>query len=79
MTSERQDQYIALIEDLLRCDNGKEPEILDAKAELIDPDFLKMTMQVATHFAHQGNQDSAQFLFHITRELSKQLGLYPKV
>ncbi|NJK36894.1 MAG: hypothetical protein HC835_07345 [Oscillatoriales cyanobacterium RM2_1_1] len=79
MTLNRQDQYVALIEQLLQCPNGKEPEILDAQTELIDPEFIKTVVQVAMAFAHEGNQESAQFLFHIARELSKQLELYPQL
>jgi hypothetical protein len=79
MTPERQEQYFSLIEQLLNCPNGEEPAILDAKIELIDADFVKTVMQVATSFAHNGNQESAKFLIYIARELAKQLDLYPQL
>lgn len=76
-TQERQISYFNLIDELLKCPNGKEPEILEAQSELIDAGFVEAIVQVATAFAHQGNQDGAQFLFFLARELAKQLGLYP--
>ncbi len=79
MTEERQVQYFALIDQLLKCPNGQEPEVLESQPELIDADFVQTVLQVATTFAHEGNQDGAQFLFFIGRELAKQLGLYPEV
>ncbi|MBH8555614.1 hypothetical protein I8751_25370 [Nostocaceae cyanobacterium CENA357] len=79
MTEERQVQYFELIDQLLKCPNGQEPEVLESQPELIDADFVQTVLQVATAFAHQGNQDGAQFLFFVGRELAKQLGLYPEV
>ncbi|MGH8000377.1 MAG: hypothetical protein ACREPR_13340 [Brasilonema sp.] len=79
MTEQRQDLYFNLIDQLLRCPNGQEPEIIEAQPELIDAGFIQTILQVATGFAHQGNQDGAQFLMHVARELSKQLGFYPEI
>ncbi|MFH7029127.1 MAG: hypothetical protein ACHBN1_27975 [Heteroscytonema crispum UTEX LB 1556] len=78
VTEERQTEYFDLIDELLRCSNGQEPAILEAKPELIDAGLVKSMLQVATIFAHEGNSDGAEFLIFIARELSKQLGLYPK-
>ncbi|MBD2440206.1 hypothetical protein [Nostoc sp. FACHB-110] len=77
MTEARQAQYFDLIDKLLKCPNGQEPEILEAHSELIDANFIEAIARVATMFAHEGNQDGAKFLFHVARELAKQLGLYP--
>ncbi len=77
MSEERQTQYFNLIDELLRCPNGQEPEVLESQPELIDSGFIHTMLQVATMFAHEGNQDGAQFLFFIAKELAKQLGLYP--
>jgi hypothetical protein len=79
MSEERQAQYFNLIDELLRCPNGQEPEVLESQPELIDAGLVQSILQVATMFAHEGNQDGAQFLFFIGRELAKQLGLYPEV
>ncbi len=74
----QQDPYIRLIEELLRCPNGQEPDVLDAHPELINADLVQVMVQVASGFAHHDNPDAARFLVHIARELSKQLGLYPE-
>jgi hypothetical protein len=75
---QRQTLYFGLIEELLHCPNGQEPEVLDANAELIDAGLVHAMTQVAAYFAHNYNQDGAQFLVHVARELAKQLGLYPE-
>ncbi|NET00260.1 MAG: hypothetical protein F6K62_19020 [Sphaerospermopsis sp. SIO1G2] len=77
MSEERQNQYYNLIDELLRCPNGQEPEVLESQPELIDSGLIHTMLQVGTMFAHEGNQDGAQFLFFIAKELAKQLGLYP--
>jgi len=79
MTDERQTQYFNLIDELLQCPNGQEPDVLEAKSELIDSGLVQAMLQVATMFAHQGNQDGAQFLFFVAKQLAKELGLYPEV
>ncbi|MDJ0704973.1 MAG: hypothetical protein QNJ46_16955 [Leptolyngbyaceae cyanobacterium MO_188.B28] len=76
--SERQEQYLKLIDQLLKCPNGQEPDVLDAQLDLIDAGLVQTMMQVATSFAHQDNQDAAKFLIYVARELAKQLELYPQ-
>lgn len=79
LTEQRQEQYFQLIDQLLRCPNGQEPEILDAQSDLIDADLIQIMVRVASIMAHEDNQDGAKFLIHTARELAKQLGLYPDV
>lgn len=74
----QQGPYIRLIEQLLQCPNGQEPEVLDAHPELLNADLVQVMVQVASGFAHNDNPDAARFLVHVARELSKQLGLYPQ-
>lgn len=77
ITEDRLNHYLSLIDELIRCPNGTEPDVLEAQPELLDAGLVRTMMQVATVFAHQDNQDGAQFLMHVARELSIQLGLYP--
>ena len=77
--NQRQEEYFKLIDRLLRCPNGKEPEVLDANAELLDENFIKTVMQVATIMAHENNQEGSKFLIFIARQLAKELGLYPEL
>lgn len=78
ITEQRQDQYLQLIEQLLGCPNGQEPEVLDAQPDLLDAGLVQTLMKVGTMMAHQENQAGAQFLFHVARELAIQLNLYPQ-
>ena len=73
-----EDRYLGLIEQLLHCPNGEEPEVLDANRDLLDAELVKKLTQVASYFAHHDNPDSAKFLIHVARELARQLGLYPQ-
>lgn len=79
MSEHSQDQYFNLIDRLLKCPSGQEPEVLDSQPELLDAGLVKALMQVATMMAHQDNQDAAKFLIFLARQLSKELGLYPQV
>ena len=36
MTQSRQEQYYTLIDELLRCPNGEEPDLLHTNRELLD-------------------------------------------
>jgi hypothetical protein len=75
-TESRQEQYLQLIEQLLACPNGQEPEVLDAHPTLLDAGLVQTLVRVGTMMAHQENQAGAQFLFHVARELAIQLNLY---
>ncbi|MEB3230919.1 MAG: hypothetical protein VKJ64_07920 [Leptolyngbyaceae bacterium] len=75
---QRQAQYYDLIDQLLKCPSGKEPELLDAHPDLLDEGLVRSLVQTATYFAHENNGDAGRFLFHVARELAKQLGLYPE-
>ncbi|HBB30350.1 MAG TPA: hypothetical protein DDZ80_32910 [Cyanobacteria bacterium UBA8803] len=79
MTQERQELYFNLIDQLLRCPNGQEPEVLNTQFDLIDAGLVQTMLEVATVMAHNDNPDGAQFLMHVARQLAKQLGLYPQL
>jgi hypothetical protein len=79
MSEDRQNQYFSLIDRLLQCPSGQEPEVLDSQPDLLDAGLIKTLMQVATMMAHQDNQDAAKFLIYVARQLSKELNLYPQV
>jgi hypothetical protein len=79
MSEERQGLYMNLIEELLHCPNGQEPDVLDSHADLLDAGLVQTMAQVAAYFAHHDNQDAAKFLVHVARELAKQLGLHTGV
>lgn len=78
MTEQREDFYMQVINQLLECPNGQEPEVLDNNLELIDAGLVQTMTKVAAYFAHHDNPDGAKFLVHVARELAIQLGLYPE-
>ncbi len=75
---EHQQRYFELIDRLLNCPNGQEPEVLNGSPDLLDAGFVSALMQTASYFAHQDNPEAAKFLIFIARELSRQLGMYPQ-
>ncbi len=77
--NQRQEEYYKLIDRLLRCPNGKEPEVLEASADLIDENLIRTIIQVATIMAHENNQEGSKFLIFIARQLARELGLYPEL
>jgi CHAT domain-containing protein/predicted LPLAT superfamily acyltransferase len=72
MNEQRAQAYVNLIEQLLTCANGEEPNILQANQELIDPEFLQMMENYATGLEQQGNNNNAAWL----RNMAQQLGQY---
>ncbi|MDX2098871.1 MAG: hypothetical protein SFW36_13935 [Leptolyngbyaceae cyanobacterium bins.59] len=79
MTNERQGLYLELIDELLKCPNGEEPNVLNAKIDLIDEDFVRTLIHISTVMTHEGQVDAAKFLVHVARELAKELGVYPQL
>lgn len=77
MEEQRQELYMGLIDKLLKCPSGTEPEVLDQHTDLLDAGLVSAMTQVASYFAHHDNPDAAKFLVHVARELAKQMGLYP--
>ncbi|MEB3293374.1 MAG: hypothetical protein VKJ24_09450 [Synechococcales bacterium] len=76
---QRQTLYYGLIEQLLHCPNGQEPDVLDSHADLLDAGLVQTMTQTAAYFAHNDNPDGAKFLVYVARELARQLGLYPAI
>jgi len=64
--------YVNLIEQLLACADGEEPNILQANQELIDPELLQVMGNYATWLEEQGNNNPAARL----RDMAQQLGTY---
>ncbi|WP_445240486.1 hypothetical protein [Microcoleus vaginatus] len=58
MDETRAQAYLQLIETLLNCPNGEEPQILRANSELLDQGFLQVCEVVAENFAEEGTGKS---------------------
>ncbi|MBE9160874.1 MULTISPECIES: hypothetical protein [Microcoleaceae] len=77
MNPERQEAYLNLIERVLTCPNGQEPEVLSSCSHLIDAGFVQMLIQISASMAGEGDRDTANFLVQLARLLGKSLGLSP--
>ncbi|NER79244.1 MAG: hypothetical protein F6K42_06600 [Leptolyngbya sp. SIO1D8] len=71
--SPQTDAYYSLIDQLLQCPSGSEPELLNQHRDLLDLQFVQTLLQVAAMLAHQDQQEASQFLVFIARELAQQL------
>ena len=79
MNPERQEAYLNLIERVLTCPNGQEPEVLSSCSDLIDAGFVQMLIQISASMAREGDADTANFLVQLARLLGKSLGLSPEI
>jgi hypothetical protein len=68
MDEQRVQAYVALIEQLLTCPQGKEGEILQTQAELVDVEMLMVMEQYADRLEQQDNSNAAWL-----RQFSKSL------
>ncbi|BDI14966.1 hypothetical protein ANSO36C_07680 [Nostoc cf. commune SO-36] len=70
MNEQRLQAYNQLIQTLLNCPSGKEPEILAANKELLDADFVQVVVAAAEHFAQQGEENTAEWLRNLATYLT---------
>ncbi|MEM7556532.1 MAG: tetratricopeptide repeat protein [Cyanobacteria bacterium P01_A01_bin.84] len=75
MDEKRVQAYIDLINALLSCPNGKEPEILSAHPDLLDAGFIDVMEQVAEGFTAEGDENTAKFLNSIITLLAESIDL----
>ena len=68
-----------LIERVLSCPNGQEPEVLSFCSDLIDAGFVQMLIEISASMAREGDADTANFLVQLARLLGKSLGLPPEL
>ncbi|MEH2330931.1 CHAT domain-containing tetratricopeptide repeat protein [Nostoc sp.] len=70
MNEQRLQTYNQLIQTLLNCPSGEEPEILAANTELLDADFVQVVAAAAEHFAQQGEENTAERLRNLATYLT---------
>ncbi|MCZ8046261.1 MAG: hypothetical protein GPI90_17335 [Microcystis aeruginosa K13-05] len=73
MNEQRGQAYVNLIEQLLTCADGEEPNILQANQKLIDPEFLQVMENYATGLEQQGNNDAAAWFRYMVQQLGQYL------
>ncbi|MEH2182427.1 CHAT domain-containing protein [Nostoc sp.] len=70
MNEQRLQAYYQLIQTLLSCSSGEEPEILAANTELLDADFVQVAVVAAEYFAQQGEENTAEWLRNLATYLT---------
>jgi CHAT domain-containing protein len=71
MNEQRLQAYYQLIESLLSCPSGEEPEILAANQELLDTGFVQVVAAVAEHFAQEGEENTANWLKNLALNIAE--------
>ncbi|NEQ87838.1 MAG: hypothetical protein F6K26_50050, partial [Moorea sp. SIO2I5] len=75
MDEERLQAYVSLIQDLLICPSGKEPEVLNSHQDLVDGGLVQVMQQVAECLAKEGNKNAAEYLTSVATQLAEALRL----
>ncbi|MBD2597539.1 tetratricopeptide repeat protein [Nostoc spongiaeforme FACHB-130] len=75
MNEQRLQAYYQLIQTLLNCPSGEEPEILAVNTELLDADFVQVVAAVAESFAQQEDKNTANWLQNLASHLREALNL----
>jgi CHAT domain-containing protein len=75
MNEERRKAYLNLINALLNCSSGEEPQILNTNQDLVDAGLLQAMAQVAEFLEKKGDHNAADFLIHVARQLAEALRL----
>lgn len=71
MNEQRLQAYFQLIQNLLDCPSEEEAVILAANRELLDAGFLQVLEAVADIFVQQGEQQNANWLRSLARQLKR--------
>ncbi|QKQ74658.1 CHAT domain-containing protein [Nostoc sp. TCL240-02] len=72
MNEQRLQAYNQLIQTLLNCPSGEEPEILAANTELLDANFVQVVVAAAEYFAQQGEENTANWLRNLATYLTSE-------
>ena len=75
MNENRAQAYTNLIQQLLSCPNGEEPQILQDNSELLDAEFLQVCEVIADNLAEEGQENAADFLRNLASQLGQFLGM----
>ncbi len=67
--------YLNLIQSLLDCPSGEEPQILQMNSKLLDAGFLQTCETVAVRLTEQREDDGANFLRNVANQLGEFLGM----
>uniref|UniRef100_UPI0011149FB1 tetratricopeptide repeat protein n=1 Tax=Geitlerinema sp. PCC 9228 TaxID=111611 RepID=UPI0011149FB1 len=71
---QRLQEYLQLIQKLIECPSGQEPEILEANQHLLDVGLIQAMEQAADVFSREGSEQIASYLQQMAGELKQVLG-----
>ena len=77
MNESRQQSYLNLINNLLTCDEGREGEILQENANLIDTDLVRMMERVASVLEERDARQQGEWLQELANRLGAALNMPP--
>jgi CHAT domain-containing protein len=75
MNEQRTEAYLNLINQLLTCNQGDEPRILQANQELLDEGLIEVMIAVAQQYGEVGRENEARWLLNLAQQLAQALGL----
>jgi CHAT domain-containing protein len=75
MNEQRTQAYLNLINQLLTCNQGDEPQILQDNQELLDQGLIETMVAVAQQYGEAGRENEAQWLMNVAQQLAATLGL----
>nr|NCR00784.1 tetratricopeptide repeat protein [Microcystis aeruginosa L211-11]NCR32319.1 tetratricopeptide repeat protein [Microcystis aeruginosa L211-101] len=75
MNEQRTQAYLNLVNQLLSCNDGDEPRILQENQELVDQGLIEVMVAVARQLGEAGRENEAQWLMNRLRQLAQALGL----
>ncbi|MCA2624381.1 MAG: tetratricopeptide repeat protein [Microcystis sp. M20BS1] len=75
MNEQRTQTYLNLINQLLSCNDGDEPRILQENRELLDEGLVQVMVAVAQQYENAGRENEARWLMNMAQQLAQALGL----
>jgi CHAT domain-containing protein len=75
MNEQRTRAYLNLVNQLLSCNEGDEPRILQENQELLDEGLVQVMVAVAQQLGNAGRENEARWLMNMAQQLAQALGL----
>lgn len=70
-TDDKTNAYVELIQALLSCPKGTEPEVLTKYEQLIDPKLVRIMQEVADRLETKGDLETAIYLRNLAADLNR--------
>jgi CHAT domain-containing protein len=76
MNEQRTQAYLNLINQLLSCNDGDEPRIVQENRELLDEGLVQVMVALAQQYENAGRENEAQWLIYIAQQLAEDLEIW---